>query len=97
MRMIEEIKLRTLTITADAGGFPTQTVATKTVYAEKKSVRQSEFFQADASGRKAEIVFVVNADEFGNETEVEFGGVVYSIYRTYQAGLGRVELYCQRM
>lgn len=94
--MINEIKLRTLTITADSGGFPTQTVVTKTVYADIKDVRQSEFYQAGASGKKVDIVFVINEDEWNGETEVEYLSSVYTVTRK-QNWKGRVELVCTRM
>lgn len=97
MRQIDEVKLRTLTITADTGGFPTQTVTTRTVYADKKSVRQSEFYAADAAGKRVDIVFVINADEWLGETELEHEGLIYTVARSYQVGLGRVELTCARM
>lgn len=94
--MINEIKLRTLTITADSGGFPTQGVDTKTVYADVRDVRQSEFYQADAAGKRVDIVFVINSDEWNGATEVEYDSVVYNIARK-QNWRGRVELTCSRM
>jgi SPP1 family predicted phage head-tail adaptor len=96
MRQIDEIKLRTVTITADTGGFPAQAVTTKTVYADIKDVRQSEFYQAAAIGKRVDIVFVINDDEWNGETEIEYGGSVYAVTRK-QPWRGRTELTCTRM
>lgn len=92
-----EIKLRAVTVTADSGGAPSKAVTTTTVYADEKSVRQSEFYAAEAKGKRLDVVLVINADEWNGATEVEHKGVVYEIVRAYQAGLGRVELTCARM
>lgn len=97
MRIDHDVLLRTKTITSDAGGFSTETVSTKPVFAEAKSVRQSEFYAADANGKRADIVLIISADEWNAATEVEFDGAVYGIIRTYQTGRGRVELTCSRM
>ncbi len=96
MRQIDEVKLRTLTITADGGGFPSQTVVTKTVYADIKDVRQSEFYAADAAGKRVDIVLVINNDEWNGATEVEYDSAVYTIVRK-QNWHGKVELTCARM
>jgi SPP1 family predicted phage head-tail adaptor len=90
------IKLRTLTVTADSGGFPSEAVSTVEVYADTKSVRQTEYYAADANGKRLDTVLVINADEWNGATEAELNGVVYEIVRAYQVGLGRVELTCAR-
>lgn len=55
----------------------------KSVYGVKKSVRQSEFFQAFASGFKPEIVIEVNSFEYNNEELCELEGQRFRIYRSY--------------
>ena len=94
--MNDVIKLRTLSVTSDAGGFSSTVVATKTVYADIKDVRQSEFYAANASGKRVDIVFVVNDDEWNGATEVEYDSAVYTIVRK-QNWHGKVELTCARM
>ena len=94
--MNDVIKLRTLSITPDAAGFSSTAVTEKTVYADIKSVRQSEFYAAEASGKKVDLVFVVNADEWNGATEIEYGSLVYSVVRA-QDWKGRTELTCSRM
>jgi SPP1 family predicted phage head-tail adaptor len=64
------------------------------VFAEKKAVKQSEFFQAHAAGFKPEIVIVVHGFEFHNEEICELDGERFKIYRSYPIGkTDRIELY----
>ena len=66
----------------------------RTVYAEKKAVRQTEFFQAASLGFKPEIVIVVHSFEYKNEEYCELDGERYRIYRVYPIGkTERTELY----
>lgn len=65
-----------------------------TVFAEKKAVRQSEFFQAHAAGFKPEIVIVVHSFEYHNEELCELEEERFKIYRSYPIGkTDRTELY----
>lgn len=65
-----------------------------TVFAERKSVRQTEFYQAVAVGFKPEIVLEVYGFEYQNETLCELDGERFTIYREYPIkGTDRVELY----
>ena len=96
MRMEHVVKLRTITVTSDSGGFPSKSVSRVEVYADQKSVRQSEYYAADAQGKRLDMVLSINADDWNGATEVEYNSVVYNIERAYQVGLGRVELTCSR-
>lgn len=65
-----------------------------TVFAEKKAVRQSEFFEAYAVGLKPEIVLVVHSFEYDNQEYCELEGERFKIYRSYPIGkTERTELY----
>lgn len=64
------------------------------LYAEKISIKQSEFFQAAAVGFKPEICLKVYSFEYHGEQLCELDGERYNIYRTYSAkGSDRTELY----
>lgn len=63
------------------------------VFAEKKSVRQSEFYAAAAVGLKPELVFLVDEQDFtlaGTEqydpTEIIYNERHYNIIRTFCKG-----------
>ncbi len=56
------------------------------VYANKISVKRSEFYQAFAAGFKAEKCFEIRTIEFNEDkhTHVKYNNVVYKILRTYE-------------
>ena len=56
------------------------------VYANKKSVRQSEAYQAAAVGLKPELMFEVRSIDYEQEERVEFNGKLYEILRVYDRG-----------
>jgi SPP1 family predicted phage head-tail adaptor len=53
------------------------------VFANKKSVRQSEFYQAFAHGLKPELMFEVRSIEYSNQTSLRFNEKEYTIIRAY--------------
>ena len=65
-----------------------------TVFAEKKSVRQSEFCQAAAVGFKPEIMLEIYSFEYHGEELCELDGERFNIYRTFEKPKSdRLELY----
>jgi head-tail adaptor len=66
------------------------------VIANKKSVRQTEFYQAAAVGIKPEIVFEVQSIEYRDEPKLVNEGTVYQIIRTFSKNGERLELICSR-
>lgn len=67
-------------------GEPVQITEWREVFANRKSVRQSEFYQAANVGLKPELVFEVNSYEFSNDEKVRYNEKEYSIIRTYDKG-----------
>ncbi len=63
-----------------------QSIEYKTVYANKKSVKYSEFYQAAMAGLKPELVFEINSFEYDNEDKVRYNDKEYAIIRTYEKG-----------
>lgn len=53
------------------------------VFANKKSVRQSEFYQAFAHGLKPELMFEVRSIEYSDQTSLRFNEKEYTIIRAY--------------
>ena len=93
MRMTDELQLIDVVTTASSVGIPVLTETSRTVYAEKESVKRSEFYAANSSGARADIVFVINEDEYNDEMLVKYNAVYYKVVRAY-AKRGRVELTC---
>jgi SPP1 family predicted phage head-tail adaptor len=54
-----------------------------TVFANKKSVRQSEFYQAFAHGLKPELMFEIRSIEYRNQPSLRYNSKEYTIIRAY--------------
>lgn len=64
------------------------------VYANRMSIRQSEFYQAQATGLRPELAFEIHSMEYSNQEVLEFESNKYTIIRTYDKG-EFIELICQ--
>lgn len=71
-----------------------ETEILKEVFAEKRSISQSEFFNAGQTNIKAEKCFVIYSHEYNDERFLIFEGKKYSIYRIYEKDED-IELYCE--
>lgn len=67
----------------------------RTLLAEKKSIRQSEFYQAAATDFKPELVFVVWPHEYDEESILRFNEKDYKIFRTFETSHKELELICE--
>ena len=96
------IKLMKETNTVNEYGDTVQTFTERTVFAEVKSITQSEFYQAQATGLKPEIKFVI-ADFVDYQGEKilsykPFGSASaedYTVLRTYRNKIN-LEIVCKR-
>ena len=69
---------------------------TASVFAEVRSVSQSEFFEGGRLGFQPELQISMYYFEYNNEKIVEVNGKRYSVYRTYnRAEDDRIELYLE--
>ena len=80
------VKLITLTITKDAIGQEVITETYTEVFAEKNGIQRTEFFTAGQTGIKPALMFKIRELDYDGEESLEFEGVTYKIYRTYQKG-----------
>jgi|SRR5690625_1479589 len=64
------------------------------VYTNKRSIRQSEFYQAQAEGLKPELAFDIRSFEYEGEDLVEYEEQKYKVIRTYDRG-EIIELICE--
>lgn len=94
--MRDVVSLITETVTQDSYGENISTKTSRQVYANKKSVRQSEFYAANAAGLKPSIVFEVFAGDYADEEFASYNGNEYRIVRTYQTSISKIELVCER-
>ncbi|MCM3600633.1 phage head closure protein [Robertmurraya korlensis] len=64
------------------------------VFANKKSIRQTEFYQAQATGLRPELMFEVMTLEYQGEPKLSYDGKEYSIIRVYDKNGEITELIC---
>jgi SPP1 family predicted phage head-tail adaptor len=79
----------------DTDGFSTLVEKERsTVFANKKSIRGSEFYQASQNGITLELMFEIRSCDYGGQRFLEFENKRYEIVRTYDKG-ETIELSCQ--
>jgi SPP1 family predicted phage head-tail adaptor len=96
VKMLDEITLIAKTRSQDSGGYTTETTVSTTVYAEIRSVGYREYYAAQADTMRAEIVFLINPDEYGGQAQVTYGSKSYRVIRTFTPPRGYTELHCAR-
>ena len=67
-------------------GEPIQDITWTEVYANKRSVRQSEYYEAANLGLKPELVFEVNSFGYDVHEKIQYGGKTFEILRAYEKG-----------
>jgi SPP1 family predicted phage head-tail adaptor len=75
-------------------GNTTEVETKNTVFADKQSIRQSEFYQAQALGLKPELMFVVRTIDYNNESRLEYNSKKYNVIRAYDKSGELTELVC---
>lgn len=93
-RWSDVINLLAETYTENDMGDVIPVVTSNEAFASKKSIRQSEFYQAQAAGLKPSIAFDVRSMEYNDEKLLEYEGKRYRIMRTYESG-EFTELICE--
>jgi SPP1 family predicted phage head-tail adaptor len=79
----------------DEDGFPADVDNIRSnIFANKKSVRSSEFYLASQSGYTLDLMFEIRSIDYESESHLEFNGKRYEIIRTYDKG-EIIELVCQ--
>ena len=60
---------------------------------KQKSVYQNEFYQAEQVGLRPQGVIVMNRFDYNNEKALKIGNDEFVIYRTFEVGTDKIELY----
>lgn len=73
-----------------------QKQSSEMVFAEKRSIAQSEFYQAQTPGKKPEIKFIITDHlDYQDQEYLIYNGTRYKILRTYQKpGSDELEITC---
>lgn len=91
----EVIKLISITTSENDMGDPVEIPVEREVFADKQSIRQSEFYQAAATGLRPELMFVVRTIDYNQEQKLKYNGKEYTIIRAYDKDGELTELVCQ--
>lgn len=91
------LELISVTNSKDEMGGNVEVKNNRQVFANKKSIRQNEFYQAHAAGLKPEIMFEVRSIEYEGEESLSYEGKEYSILRTYDKNGEIIELVCSKL
>ena len=95
MYFSDQITLRAITRnTLDDYGEAIEIRTDTVVWANVQSVKRSEFYAANTNGIDATMAFEVHVEDWNNQEEILYGGKTYVVVRSYQKGLGTVELTC---
>lgn len=88
-------KLITKTYTYDSIGQAVETESYTEIFVEERSITRTEWAEAGRNGFNPSIELVTPFVNFSGQEEVEYKGVRYAIYRTYQYG-DNIELYLEK-
>lgn len=91
----ETVDLISITQSVNAIGDFVDSESTTTVFADKQSIRQSEFYQAYATGLRPELMFVIRAVDYSNQQRLTWNSKDYNIIRTYDKDGELLELICE--
>lgn len=81
--MDDVITLITKTMTTDEVGFPIAKDELYETFCQVNSITRAEFFNAGKAGMTPEFMFVINSAEYSGQTECEYDGKRYTIYRVF--------------
>ena len=93
----DQLKLISISNNTNAIGDLIETETKKDVFCNKKSIRQSEFYQAQAEGLRPELMFEVRLADYSDEKRLEYNSVAYNILRTYTKNFEIIELICNKL
>lgn len=91
----EIVELVSITKTENSMGDVLDVKTTRQVFANKKSVRASEFYQAMSTGLRPELMFEIRSVEYQEEPKLIYNGKEYNIIRVYDKNGEITELIVQ--
>lgn len=97
MKKAVPIKLRyTNTVGQDEWGNSIEKTEYKEIVAIKKNVTRAEFYKAATLGMRPSLVLEIYKVEHDNADGVIYNAEEYSIIRTYDISMDKIELTCER-
>ena len=97
MRYSEIIELVAIQSGISNAGYPTEIESKKEAFADLKSVRRSEFYEALNQGMRLVVAFHVRCSDYENEKYVDYNGHRYRVERSYTKDGEIIELNCSEV
>lgn len=97
MEDVEIVLIADKTDETDRDGYPIKTETEKTVFARKKSVARTEFYEALRSGMNPVYIFEMFAGDYDGQRLVEYEGVRYEVARSFQTSPDCISLTCKEV
>ncbi|MEK3855940.1 phage head closure protein [Cytobacillus sp. FSL H8-0458] len=92
MAFNEVIELISITSSENELGDPIEISVPRDVFANKKSISQTEFYQAQTTGLRPEIKFEIWSMDYQDEPKFSFNNKTYTIIRTFEKDNELIEL-----
>ena len=85
MYFMDEITLIDIEKVRDADGYVKEAEIGTEIFADKKSVTRTEFYEGLKAGLKLTAAFNVRACDYGGQQFIDYDGVRYEVQRTYNS------------
>ena len=93
----EVLELIKLVTSVDENGFEIHSEIKTEVFADKKSIRASEHYEAEKLGYKLSLMFIMKPYEYDNQEYLYYENQKYKVERTYQKDTENLELICSKV
>ena len=95
MNRSKKATLITESFTQDDYGVMVPSEEETSVFVAVNSVTGQEWFEGGRNGLNPQYRFTMFSHDYSGEKIIEYEGVRYSVYRTYQKSIDEIELYCE--
>lgn len=93
----EVLELIKMVSDIDENGFEVHSEIKTEVFADKKSIRATEYYEAERLGYKLSLMFIIKPYEYDNQEYLYYENQKYKIERTYQKDTENLELICSKV
>lgn len=90
----DTLELGKLKIIVNDNGVEEETLTTKEVFCNEKSVTTNEYYKSSQNGNEIKLVFEIKQIDYEREEYVIYEGETYKIIRTYKTNSEDIELHC---
>lgn len=90
----DTLELGKLKIIVNDNGVEEETITTREVFCNEKSVTTNEYYQSSQNGNEIKVIFEVKQIDYEKEQFVLYENETYKVVRTYKSNLEDIELHC---